>query len=203
MLRALLKEFHHPLSARLALVGAFGYDLLFQFDPIERRLPRDDVKDLHLFLCDDIYFMDRKKEHIERYQFDFARGEDYDARPSAHRGKLKRAKKAKPGPIVSDHTAEEYMAKVETVREGMRQGDYYEVVLRQTFRAPYSGSPCGVVRADSAGESEPVRVLSAVGRRTTDRRVAGDVRARRGAAHRDLPHCGHGAAHRRSAARRR
>ena len=33
------------------------------------------------------------------------------------------------------------MAKVETVREGMRQGDYYEVVLRQTFRAPYSGSP--------------------------------------------------------------
>ena len=33
------------------------------------------------------------------------------------------------------------MAKVETVREGMRRGDYYEVVLRQTFRAPYSGSP--------------------------------------------------------------
>ena len=33
------------------------------------------------------------------------------------------------------------MAKVETVREGMRQGDYYEVVLRQTFQAPFSGSP--------------------------------------------------------------
>jgi len=28
---------------------------------------------------------------------------------------------------------------VETVREGMRRGDYYEVVLRQTFRTPYSG----------------------------------------------------------------
>src|SRR6202142_2182616 len=55
--------------------------------------------------------------------------------------KIKRAKKAKPGPIASDHTPEEYMAKVEVVREGMRQGDYYEVVLRQTFRAPYSGSP--------------------------------------------------------------
>ena len=26
-------------------------------------------------LCDDIYFMDRKKERIERYQYDFARGE--------------------------------------------------------------------------------------------------------------------------------
>ena len=32
------------------------------------------------------------------------------------------------------------MANVETVREGMRRGDYYEVVLRQTFSAPYSGS---------------------------------------------------------------
>ena len=31
------------------------------------------------------------------------------------------------------------MANVETVREGMRRGDYYEVVLRQTFRTPYSG----------------------------------------------------------------
>ena len=33
------------------------------------------------------------------------------------------------------------MAKVETVREGMRQGEYYEVVLRQTFQANYSDSP--------------------------------------------------------------
>jgi anthranilate synthase len=141
LVRALLEEFRHPLSASLALVGAFGYDLLLQFDPIERKLPRHDAKDLHLFLCDDIYFMDRKKERIERYQFDFARGET-TTRGLARTGeKLKRAKKAKSGPIVSDHTPEEYMAKVETVREGMRQGDYYEVVLRQTFRAPYSGSP--------------------------------------------------------------
>ena len=36
VVRALIDEFHHPLSARLALVGAFGYDLLLQFDPIER-----------------------------------------------------------------------------------------------------------------------------------------------------------------------
>jgi anthranilate synthase len=141
LVRALLEEFRHPLSARLALVGAFGYDLLLQFDPIERKLPRQDVKDLHLFLCDDIYFMDRKKERIERYQFEFARG-GTTTRGLARTGeKLKRAKKAKSGPIVSDHTPEEYMAKVETVREGMRRGDYYEVVLRQTFRAPYSGSP--------------------------------------------------------------
>ncbi len=31
------------------------------------------------------------------------------------------------------------MANVERVREGMRRGDFYEVVLRQTFSTPYSG----------------------------------------------------------------
>jgi anthranilate synthase len=144
VVRALQHEFKNPLAARLALVGAFGYDLLLHFDPIEQKLPRHDVKDLHLFLCDDIFFMDRKKEHIERYQFDFE-GSGVSTKGLSHMGERVRAtrkkKAAAPAAPVSDHTPEEYMAKVETVREGMRQGDYYEVVLRQTFRAPYSGSP--------------------------------------------------------------
>ena len=72
ILRALVQEFSHPKDNRLSLVGAFGYDLLFQFDPIQLRLPRGAQKDLHLFLCDDISFMDRKREVIERYQYDFA-----------------------------------------------------------------------------------------------------------------------------------
>ncbi len=141
ILRVLIDELRHPLSARLALVGAFGYDLLLQFDPINLKLPRHGVKDLHLFLCDDIYFMDRKKEQIERFQYDFTLGDLTTQGLPRTADHLKRPKRAAPGPIESDHTAEEYMAKVETVREGMRRGDYYEVVLRQTFRAPYSGSP--------------------------------------------------------------
>ena len=140
LLRALLAEFHHALANRLALVGAFGYDLLFRFDPIETRHPRSGVKDLHLFLCDDIYFMDRKKEQIERYRFDFTRGEDSTrGLPHAAQRIKKNRKKRAPGPVVSDHTPAEYAANVETVREGMRLGNYYEVVLRQTFRAPYAG----------------------------------------------------------------
>ncbi len=140
VLRALLDEFRHPLASRLALVGAFGYDLLLQFDPIHLKLPREGVKDLHLFLCDDIYFMDRKKEQIERYQFEFSTPE-HSTRGEKRTGeRVKKPKKVAPGPVESDHTAEEYMAKVEKVREGMARGDYYEVVLRQTFRTPYSAS---------------------------------------------------------------
>ncbi len=141
ILRALIQEFRNKRDSRLALVGAFGYDLLFQFDPIRLKLPRTGRKDLHLFLCDDIYFMDRMKEQIERYQYDF------DCGPLSTLG-LERSgepvppppKRGDTGEPVSDHTAEEYMAKVETVREGMRRGDYYEVVLRRTFRAPWAGT---------------------------------------------------------------
>ena len=88
--------------------------------------------------------MDRKKEQIERYPVRFrARRRHHRAacRAPAKRIAAPPQASAAAGPIVSDHTPEEYMAKVETVREGMRRGDYYEVVLRQTFRAPYSGSP--------------------------------------------------------------
>ena len=159
VLRALMAEFKHPLAARLQLAGAFGYDLLLQFDPIKLQHPRRGVKDLHLFLCDDIYFMDRKKELIERYQFDFTLGEHStrDLKRSAQR--IKRAKKTLPGPIVSDHTPEQYMAKVETVREGMRKGDYYEVVLRQTFRSPFSSGPSDLFERIQKASPSPYEFL--------------------------------------------
>ena len=146
ILRALIEEFRNEEDSRLALVGVFGYDLLFQFDPIQLRLPRSGQKDLHLFLCDDIYFMDRKKEQIERYQYDFEKDGlstlalDHSAEPVPPPGR------SSIEGIASDHAPEEYMANVEKVRQGMKQGDYYEVVLRQTFRAPYDGSQSELFR---------------------------------------------------------
>jgi anthranilate synthase len=144
ILRALIEEFRNKQDSRLAFVGAFGFDLLFQFDPIQFKLPREGRKDLRLFLCDDIYYMDRKKEQIEHYQYDFER-EGLSTLALERAGDtIPAPTPAEPGEIVSDHTPEEYMAKVETVRHGMRQGDYYEVVLRQTFSAPFSGSPAAL-----------------------------------------------------------
>ena len=142
ILRALMNEFGTEQDSRLALVGAFGYDLLFQFDPIEFKLPRNGQKALHLFLCDDIWFMDRKKEQVERYRYDFALGDASTAGLPRDNEKIAPARSASGGgEITSDHSPEEYMAKVEAVREGMRQGEYYEVVLRQTFAAPFGDSP--------------------------------------------------------------
>ncbi len=140
ILRTILTEFQHPLGAKLALVGAFGYDLLLQFDPIQLKKPRQGLHDLRLFFCDELYFMDRKKEQIERYRYDFSLGETTTRGLKRTGARLKPPQPTDRGPVTSDHTPEEYMAKVETVREGMRRGDYYEVVLCQMFRARYGAS---------------------------------------------------------------
>jgi len=155
ILRALLHELGTPEDSRLPLVGAFGYDLLFQFDPIELQKPRHGSKDLHLFLCDEMHYMDRKKETIERFRYDFSRGDVTTLGLPRDGQKLARAAKTKPTEIVSDHSAEEYMAKVETVREGMRQGEYYEVVLRQTFQAGFSGSPSALFKRIQKASPSP------------------------------------------------
>ncbi|MCC7234750.1 MAG: anthranilate synthase component I [Bryobacterales bacterium] len=166
ILRALLDEFREMGDGRLALVGAFGYDLLFQFDPIELKLPRRGAKDLHLFLCDDICFMDRKKEQIERYQYDFAfEGLSTEglARDGAEVPPVTAAPGGVAGEITCDHTPEEYMAGVEKVRQGMKRGDYYEVVLRQKFQARYAGSVSNLFERIQKASPSPYEFLIQLG----------------------------------------
>jgi anthranilate synthase len=164
LLRLFVDEFKNVEDTRLALVGAFGYDLLLQFDPINLRLPRDGHKDLHLFLCDDIYFVDRKKEVIERYQFDFAgqAGSTVGLKRTSPRSQPP-ARTHRQAEIVSDHQPEEYMAKVESVREGMRVGNYYEVVLRQTFSAPFDGNPSELFRRIQKSSPSPYEFILQMG----------------------------------------
>jgi anthranilate synthase len=159
ILRALMAEFGNPEVKDLCLIGAFGYDLLFQFDPIELKLPREGVKDLQLFLCDEIYLMDRKKETIERVSFDFTQGERTTAGLARTAGPVSKPTKRKPRPITADHEPAEYMAKVEKVREGMKRGDYYEVVLRQTFSTTFSGKPSELFERIQVASPSPYEFL--------------------------------------------
>jgi len=164
ILRALIHEFQNPADHRLFFAGAFGYDLLLQFDPIRMRLPRQNHKGLHLFLCDDIYFMDRRKEVIDRYTYDFASRELTTAGLPHDNPKVPRRKARKcAAEIRSDHVPEEYMRKVETVREGMRQGNYYEVVLRQTFSAPFGGSVADLFRRVETASPSPYEFVVQMG----------------------------------------
>ena len=53
---------------------------------------------------------------------------------------------------------------VETVRRGMKQGDYYEVVLRQTFQTTLFRPGFRVVRAHAGSQSQSLRIPAAVRR---------------------------------------
>ena len=159
ILRALTEEFHTDLDDKLAFAGAFGYDLLFQFEPIPLRLPRDSRKDLQLFLCDDIIYVDRKRETIERYTYEFD-ADGLTTRGCERTGEPVPAAPARAATLItSNHTPEEYMAGVETVREGMRQGEYYEVVLAQTFKTTYSGKASELFRAMQKASPSPYEFL--------------------------------------------
>ncbi len=159
VLRALTHEFRNASDDKLALAGAFGYDLLFQFEPIPLHLERSMKKDLQLFLCDDIIYMDRKREVIERFTYDFKLDELSTVGLKRTGAKVAQQPKLPPGPITSDHTPEEYMANVEKVRAGMKQGEYYEVVLRQTFKTPYSGTASDLFRKMQDASPSPYEFL--------------------------------------------
>jgi anthranilate synthase len=163
LLRLLIEEFRTAHDSRPALLGAFGYDLLLQFDPIRLRLPRGEAKTLHLFFCDEIYFMDRKKEIIERFQFDFSGKEGTTEGLDRTAKQIPKPRSSERGEIVSDHTSAEYMAKVEAVREGMRLGNYYEVVLRQTFSAPFSLSPSELFQRIQHSSPSPYEFILQMG----------------------------------------
>jgi anthranilate synthase len=159
ILRAIMEEFSNPEDQTLYLIGAFGYDLLFQFDPIELKLPREGVKDLQLFLCDEIYLMDRQKETIERVSYDFANGPETTHGLPREAAKVPKPIHRKAQPITADHDPEEYMAKVETCRAGMKAGDYYEVVLRQTFSTTFSGAPSDLFERIQLASPSPYEFL--------------------------------------------
>jgi anthranilate synthase len=159
VLRALTKEFRSELDDKLALAGGFGFDLLFQFEPIPLRHERKMGKDLQLFLCDDIIYMDRKREVIERFAYDFARDGLTTAGLERTGEKVPKQPKRKLGPITSDHTPAEYEANVEAVREGMRVGDFYEVVLRQTFKTPYPGKASDLFQRMQKANPSPYEFL--------------------------------------------
>src|SRR5438067_1733056 len=159
ILRALTQELHSEHDDKLAFAGAFGYDLLFQFEPIPLRLPRESRRDLQLFLCDDIIYMDRKREQIERFTYEFEHNGITTQGMERTAERVPPAPVREPAPITSNHTPEEDMANVEVVREGMRRGDYYEVVLAQTFRTPYAGKASELFQRMQRANPSPYEFL--------------------------------------------
>ncbi len=127
----------------LGLYGAFGYDLVFQFEPIDLRLPRPaDQRDLVLYLPDEILIVDhmRQQAALHRYEFAVAGGSTAGL-PRATAPAPYRLDRAAPPPPESDHGPGEYAALVRKAKEAFHRGDLFEVVCGQLLSAPCADLP--------------------------------------------------------------
>ncbi|MBX3304656.1 MAG: anthranilate synthase component I [Nitrospira sp.] len=151
-LRHIIEEFAGLEDRFLGFYGAFGYDLIFQFDPIEYHQDRSSKsKDLHLYLPDQIYVVDRRKEIAIQYDYLFStdqitvKHEDRSPfRPLSRR--LASGHSSSPQPLLSDFTDEEFAAVVEETRKYMLVGDIFEIVLHRKFSVDFGGSPSMLYR---------------------------------------------------------
>jgi len=144
IIRALLAFFKSPDEPYLGLYGAFGYDLIFQFEALKLDKKRsDDQREMVLYLPDEIYVINHRKEEafIRRYDFSYqgrstqglARDGDYKPYNPTH----------KPDKSC-DHAEGEYARLVEKAKERFKCGDLFEVVPSQTFYAPCVEQPSAI-----------------------------------------------------------
>src|SRR5690349_11545902 len=146
VLRALNDLFGSPEDEHLGFYGAFGYDLVFQFEPMRLRLPRpEDQRDLVLYLPDEILIVDHMRQHsaVHRYEFEVAghstRGLPRGTPPAAYRPDA-----SEPLPPDSDHGPGEYAGLVRKAKEAFVRGDLFEVVCGQLFSTRCPDAPSTV-----------------------------------------------------------
>ena len=146
-LRAIVARFGAQDDARFGLYGAFGYDLAFQFDPIELRRPRPESdRDLVLYLPDAILVVDHQAATAEEHRFDFttAGGRSTSALPRTGAETPWRA--AETVGREADHRPGEYAECVREAHGFFRRGDLFEVVPGQSFFARCPAPPSEVFR---------------------------------------------------------
>jgi anthranilate synthase len=147
VLRGLVDLFASAKDQHLGLYGAFGYDLVFQFEPMPLRLPRpQDQRDLVLYLPDEILVVDHMRQISEthRYEFDVGGVSTRDLPRSTPPAPYGLTHPPACRPNESDHGPGEYAALVERARAAFMRGDLFEVVPGQLF-ADLCADPPSVV----------------------------------------------------------
>ncbi|MFN3497294.1 MAG: anthranilate synthase component I, partial [Pannonibacter indicus] len=141
-----IKELFACDDDQLGLYGAFGYDLAFQFEPIELKLKRPaDQRDLVLFLPDEILIVDHhgRRAYVLEYDFEVD-GKRTHGLPRD--GEKQPYQPANEDPGRGDHEPGEYAKIVDRAKEYFRRGDLFETVPGQTFYEPCANPPSAVSR---------------------------------------------------------
>ena len=163
VLRAIVAHFRSDADPMLGLYGAFGYDLAFQFDPVELKMERGaSQRDLVLYLADELVVLDHHGAAAWRASYEFEstegsthglprEGEDVPFVPatgSADRG---------------DHEPGEYARLVERAKPMFERGDLFEVVPGQMFTEVAPAPPSAISRRLRAVNPSPYSFMMNLG----------------------------------------
>jgi len=148
LVRAVREVFSSPDAGQLGLYGAFGYDLTFQFEPIELKKKRDsDQRDLVMFLPDEILIVDNQKNDAWKVRYEFSQN------GQTTKGLQRVAEESKFVPADAnkafdprDNARGDYAKSVIRAKEEFRVGNLFEVVLSQAFREKLTAKPSEIFK---------------------------------------------------------
>ena len=145
ILRGIIDLFSCPDEHHLGLYGAFGYDLAFQFEPMDYRLHRaKDQRDLVLYLPDQLVTVDHNLEVAIRYDYEFDTGAS--STQGLPRQGVVQAYREGHAAVDREFKEGEYADVVRKAKEYFRRGDLFEVVPSQTFYESCPDPPSEIFR---------------------------------------------------------
>lgn len=146
VLRAITALFKTAEDANLGLYGAFGYDLAFQFDPVDYKLERkQSQRDLVLFLPDEILVVDHYSTKAWTDRYDYS-GDGFSTENLPRDEIVEPFKTPDRIPPRGDHEPGEYANLVRKAMDSFKRGDLFEVVPGQMFYERCETQPSEISR---------------------------------------------------------
>lgn len=146
IIRCILALFKSDEDPYLGVYGAFGFDLIYQFESLTQQQLRDATqRDMVLYIPDELYIINHRKEEafVRRYDFE---DQGLSTQSWPREGVVKAYGFPNKPERSCDHQPGEYVQIVERAKEHFACGDLFEVVPSQTFYAHYTEQPSSLFR---------------------------------------------------------
>ena len=147
LVREFLDFFSAPQEeAFFGLYGSFGYNLAFQFEPLDRKQNLDgDQRDLLLYLPDRLLLVDHQRGEALWHNYEFEI-DGHSTAGMARSGPVEEFKFADHAPTASDHQPGEYGVTVSKAKEYFKSGDLFETVPGVNTWQPVEEPPSVIFR---------------------------------------------------------